>query len=413
MKICNVITMTVMIFLSLFGFRSTFTNEEVNVHLPRELICMFNEMGLEFEEHFLCASDAYDGYYLYGNISYKSQDIIENTSIVIGDCGDDTYELTTFPLSNLSEQEYTITSYSNGGCRLTVEAETQDNGEYVYNKVTLVYPLHMPHDSVVCMDVRFESESFGFELMEFASRPCDGNIKVYRVDGYETYLAKEMVKADDEKTVWNEYYNNGNLKNVLEITHKPDYECVDEYGFWAYPYKKEMMSYFPDGHEDNIFNGKEYVVFMTGRRYHSANSVIHLILYPEDGMDISYGDAWFVGGDFDLSEPFEIASCSYRIDGDRIYFTSVLKKELYVFGYRSTPRKYYINDFSATIDYDDSSRACLTFDNFLDEGDMALAYLSWEAFADDAIMGFPDAFKRMRYEFSSKRINEPVKSFNW
>lgn len=400
---------------------STKTCDVTIMGFPRELLCFLEDLGAEFDGYCGCGCDQYVDYGIDGDISYRNREPIEpDSTVVFEDCdGEPIMSKAVFSLDNLDKHKYTIKSHSNGGFMLSVNAkktvddfyDTYANCKLIYKKIVFVHPLQMPHDSVICTNLNFDYGSYGVELIGFDSRPCAGNVKVYRVDGNEKYLLREMVEASEERTVWKEYYPNGNVKSIATTSNNP--QEIDEDGFAAEPYVTNTEYYFDDGQKDQIFMGKEFAVFPTSRRYHTANSVIHLILYPEDRTNINQGEAFFVGSDFNISEPFEIARCSYRINNNCVYFTNVEKKELFCWGTRRTPRRYFVGDNKAEIVYDDYGHIELEFNNFLDEGGKAIASLSPDAFDRSWIMSLPSAFRKKRSVFSSERVNEPVKSYNW
>lgn len=399
------------------------TRDVTIMGFPRELSCFLEDLGVEFNDYSACGCDAYVDYGIDGDISYRNGKPIEpiepDSTAEPEDCAEPITKA-VFWLDELKKHKYTIKSYSNGGFMLSVNAtktdgdvkkDTYANCKLMYKKIVFVHPLQMPHDSVVCTNLLFDFGNYGFELSGFDCRPCAGNIKVYRVNGNEKYLSREMVEASDERTVWKEYYPNGNIKSIATTSNNP--QEIDEDGFGAEPYITNTEYYFEDGQKDQIFMGKEFAVFPTSRRYHTANSVIHLILYPEDRTNINQGEAFFVGSDFNISEPFEVARCSYRINNNCVYFTNIEKKELFHWGTRRTPRRYFVGDNKAEIVYKDYGRIELRFNNFLDEGGKAIAPLSHNAFDKDWIMSLPSEFRKMRSVFSSKRVKEPIKSYNW
>lgn len=193
-----------------------------------------------------------------GDITYKAEKEIalEKDHRFIIDYGDyycpedgEMEDVTYFPVAGMGDTlDYAITSYSNGGFKLTVVASMYEEStyfdRYLYSNIMLIHPLHMPHDSVVCTNLRFEGHEYGIGFDFYDSRPCAGKIKVYRVDGNEKYLSKEMVEADEEKTVWEEYYPNGNVKSIKTITHNP--EDADEYGFAAKPFVTNTEYFLAD-----------------------------------------------------------------------------------------------------------------------------------------------------------------------
>lgn len=199
-----------------------------------------------------------------GDITYKAKKEIalqEDRRYIYGDPGDycpdeDEYETVTFfNIDSIGDkQNYSITSHDKGGFKLEVKASVCGEDtyfkRYLYNNITLIHPLHMPHDSIVCTNLRFEGHNYGWELNEYASRPCAGKIKVYHVDRDEKYLSREMAEASEEKTVWREYYPNGNVKSIKTTTANP--QEADEYGFAAEPFVTNAEYYFEDGTKKTI-----------------------------------------------------------------------------------------------------------------------------------------------------------------
>lgn len=149
---------------------------------------------------------------------------------------------------------------------------------YLYKEFTLVHPLSMPHDSIIGTNLKFKGVPYvsnfenAYDLAE-KSLPCKGNIKVFRVDGNDKFLSKEM-KASDENTIWTEYYANGNVKCVKTIAANPD--AVDPEAEFlnrrTEPFVTNSTYYFEDGTQKTIEkiiyeqNG-DYAVFKTDYTY--------------------------------------------------------------------------------------------------------------------------------------------------
>lgn len=251
MKTLKQITITMLLLATLVGCKRTFENKNVEITPNREL-------GLDFLKEY--GIDRFSG-----DITYKAKKEIalqEDRRCIFeyeGDyCPDeDEYEVVTFfNIDSIGDkQDYSIISQDKGGFRLAVKASVcgEHCGDiyfkrYLYKKITLVHPLSMPHDSIVCTNVKYVGGNYGFELSEYASRPCAGKIKVYRVYDDGNYLLKEVVEANGEKTVWKEYYIDGNIKSIKTIVANP--EEFDEYGmFSACPFLTNGQYYLPDGSE--------------------------------------------------------------------------------------------------------------------------------------------------------------------
>lgn len=250
MKTLKKITILMMLLTATVGCERTFETKNVEISLNRELIRDFlEEYAIER---------------ISGDITYKAKKEIalqEDRRYIYGDPGDycpdeDEYETVKFfNIDSIGDkQDYLITSYENGGFKLAVKSSAHEDDtyfkRYLYKSITFVHPLYMPHDSIVCTDLRYEGYEYGIGLDEYASRPCSGKIKVYRVNGDETCLSKEMVEASNEKTVWKEYYANGNVKSIKTIVANP--EDVDENGFAAKPFVTNTEYYFEDGTKKTI-----------------------------------------------------------------------------------------------------------------------------------------------------------------
>lgn len=213
-----------------------------------------------------------------GDITYKAKKEIALQEIrrCMFDCDDDycpdedEYETVTFfNIDSIGDkQNYSITSHDKGGFKLEVKASVCGEDtyfkRYLYKKITFIHPLSMPHDSIICSNVKYIGENYGWELNEYASRPCAGKIKVYRVYETEKYLSKEIVEATNEKTIWIEYYPNGNVKSRKTIVANPN--GLDEDGlFSACPFITKGQYYLPDGSEscediDHLDNLVEEIV---------------------------------------------------------------------------------------------------------------------------------------------------------
>lgn len=235
------------------------TRDVTIMGFPRELSCFLEDLGVEFNDYSGCGCDAYVDYGIDGDISYRNRKPIEpiepDSTAEPEDCAEPITKA-VFWLDELEKHKYTIKSYSNGGFMLSVNAtktdgdvkiDTYANCKLMYKKIVFVHPLQMPHDSVVCTNLLFDFGNYGFELSGFDCRPCAGNVKVYRVNGNEKYLSREMVEASEERTVWKEYYPNGNIKSIATTSNNP--QDVDEWGFSAEPYVTNTKCYFEDGQE--------------------------------------------------------------------------------------------------------------------------------------------------------------------
>ncbi len=245
-----------------------------------------------------------------GDITYKAKKEIslQEESRCMFDC-DDNYcpdedemeYVTFFPVDSMGNKlDYAITSYDNGGFKLAVKASISGSDtyfkRYLYDNITLIHPLYMPHDSVVCSNLRFEGYEYGIGGDFYDSRPCAGKIKVYRVDGDEKYLSKEMVEASDERTVWKEYDPYGNVKSIKTITHNP--QEIDEYGFAAEPFVTKTKNY----HEDRIKNNNENDWIYGTWRCSTPYGTIEIILQANGRMYDGIEQRW----------------CNYTIEGNRI-----------------------------------------------------------------------------------------------
>ena len=199
--------------------------------------------------------------------------------------------------------DYRITSEENGGYNLTVEASllgepesAYDFHRYLYKEFTLVHPLSMPHDSMVGTNLRFKGVPYinNFEndyYIAEASLPCTGNIKVFRVDGNDIFLSKEMVTSDDN-SVWTEYYANGNVKCVKTIAANPD---------------------VPDPESD--LDGKHTEPFITNSTYYfedGTQKTIEKIIYQQHG-------------------DYAVFKTDYRIGGEQVWAIFLKNEEMIVF----------------------------------------------------------------------------------
>lgn len=240
------------------------TRDVTIMGFPRELSCFLEDLGVEFNDYSACGCDAYVDYGIDGDISYRNGKPIEpiepDRTAEPEDCAEPITKA-VFWLDELEKHKYTIKSYSNGGFMLSVNAiktdgevyETYANCKLMYKNIVFVHPLQMPHDSVVCTNLLFDSGNYGFELFSFDCRPCAGNVKVYRVNGNEKYLSREMVVASEERTVWKEYYPNGNVKSIATTSNNP--QEIDEDGLVAEPYITNIEYYFEDGQKVSSCGG--------------------------------------------------------------------------------------------------------------------------------------------------------------
>ncbi|MBO5618565.1 MAG: hypothetical protein J5902_08415 [Paludibacteraceae bacterium] len=222
-----------------------------------------------------------------GDITYRAkQECAFDTGNI--DENDDDGE-SWFFVDDLSSHEknldYRFTSKETDGYNLTVKASLLDEqmltdnspSRYLYKEFTFVHPLSMPHDSIVGTNLKFKGVpyvcyvQYAYDLWE-KSLPCKGKIKVFRVDGNDKYLSKEMV-ASDENNIWTEYYANGNVKCVKTIAANPDApDPEDDFDRTTEPFVTNSTYYFEDGTQKNIEKliykqHGDYAVFKTDYTY--------------------------------------------------------------------------------------------------------------------------------------------------
>lgn len=227
--------------ISLTGCGRKFEMKDVYMSLPNDIDYFLSEYGI------------YGGYEYdaYGDIVYKAKEELSQKNECI-EVGDDFEDVPFFYISDLGDnQEYTITSNLHEGYKLSVKAKKYEDA-YIYEKITLVHPLSMPYDSIVCTDLMFEGHNYGIGLDSYDSRPCAGTIKVYRVNEDEKYLSNEMVEASSERTIWKEYYPNGNVKSIKTTTSNP--QETDKYGYSAKPFITNTENFFEDGTKKTFEN---------------------------------------------------------------------------------------------------------------------------------------------------------------
>lgn len=320
----------VMIFPIFVGCQYKFESQDVFVSLPRELVVFFEDLGINntFE-------------YIYGNILYNAdeeiqcytQDIEFNNEFVSAQVFDTHY------LSGDTQKYTIINEYDD--FKLSIKS-TQ-------NKYDI--ELHMPRYSVVCKDLAFHRKDFDLTSDACVYRPCSGSVKMYyHTDENNKILLKELVEATNEKTIWKEYYDNGNIRFVKEIVDNELFvtwgvdDDFDSYDSNSKPFETTIKYYFRDGTEDHIFLEENYAIFISDRHYKFPNSTVHLLLYPHSEIDKSQGYALLVGSDWKLNNPFKIANYSYEIANNKIYFSNGWKKNIF-----SRNKVYQIDDTSADI----------------------------------------------------------------
>lgn len=275
------------------GCKRTFEVKDVNVCPNYELIYGLVQQ-LDFDRDLFKPSK--------GDVRYKAMQELAIQKVFFSEDDDD--EKDFFSVDDLGEEiDYTIISNENGGYKLGVEASLykgNDNyyyNHYLYHKITFVHPLCMSHDSVVCNNLKFKMVFYGpDEFPLCASRPISGEIKVYHVDGEDKFLSKEMVEATDEKTVWNEYYANGNIKSVKTIV--PNAEGFNGYDLEEEPFNTNSLYYFEDG----------------------TQKTIESLIYKQHG-------------------DYAVFACNYRYDGERIWAIFLKDEEMIVFVNSNNIRK--------------------------------------------------------------------------
>lgn len=244
MKKCNYFIGTLLMALCLAGCKRTFEVNDVYVS-PNDELCNYLENEFEMAGEF--GSKA--------NIIYKSKhEVAVDSCWNFEEYGDEAFLCLRVDDIN-DDLDYTIISCENGGYKLAVEASLNDNStspySYSYKKITLVHPSSTPYDSIVCTNLKFKAYQYD-RWDGYYNRPCAGRIKVYRVDGKDKFLSKEMVEATDEKTIWKEYYQNGNEKRVKTIMDAPEDELEND--AFNGPFTTNYQYYFEDGELKTIEN---------------------------------------------------------------------------------------------------------------------------------------------------------------
>lgn len=319
----NVFRFSILLFLfaTFVGCTRTRTYEakDVYVHPNSELGGYLEELGMTGWSN--------------GDITYKAK---QECTLSTGCLDEGGEEVLFIDVNALGFEEknldYRITSEENGGYNLAVEASllgepesADDFHRYLYKEFTLVHPLSIPHDSMVGTDLKFKGVPYvvydHFESDYYiaeASLPCTGNIKVFRVDGNDIFLSKEMV-ASDEYSIWTEYYANGNVKCVKTIAANPDVPDpeADSYSKETNPFVTNSTYYFEDGTQKTIEKiiyqqHGDYAVFKTDHSYDGEQ--IWAIFLKNEEMIV------FVESN-DIRRRLRIALCyNYEIRDDKLRF---------------------------------------------------------------------------------------------
>ena len=263
----NVFRFSILLFLfaTFVGCTRTRTYEakDVYVHPNSELGGYLEELGMTGWSN--------------GDITYKAKQERTLSTGYLDDGGEQKVLFIDVNALGFEEKnlDYRITSEENGGYNLAVEASLLGEPESADDFHR--YPI--PHDSMVGTDLKFKGVPYvvydrfesDYYIIE-ASLPCTGNIKVFRVDGNDIFLSKEMV-ASDEYSIWTEYYANGNVKCVKTIAANPDVPDpeADSYSKETNPFVTNSTYYFEDGTQKTIEKiiyqqHGDYAVFKTDYR---------------------------------------------------------------------------------------------------------------------------------------------------
>ena len=187
--------------------KKVFEMKNIYISLPIEMEDFLKDLGISNSNF------SNDNHFYFGNVMYGSNAQITPATDVRP--YDEEYEeIECFPFDKLgNNRSYIITSDEYDGFQLSITSDNAEDG-IVYKEIILIHPLNKsPYDSIVCTNIKFEQTEYTYHV---AKRPCSGHVRVFRVDGNDIYVSKEML-AIDSRTIWKEYDANGKLKSEKEI----------------------------------------------------------------------------------------------------------------------------------------------------------------------------------------------------